>query len=73
MRRLAFRDTGEVGKGHTDHGGVHLVRLYPLMDGEGSREFEAAPLKFQYNPLEGMWSEKEVHSSQHEICLQSMN
>lgn len=46
MRRLVFRDIGEVGKGYIDYGGVYLVRFYFLMDGEGSREFEVVSLKF---------------------------
>lgn len=38
VRKLALSETGEVGKSHIDHGGLHLAGLYPLMDEGTSRE-----------------------------------
>lgn len=58
VRGLAISDTGEVGKGHVDHGGPPLVGLDVIMDEDVSRELEVALCSFQYNPSEGMWSEE---------------
>lgn len=42
VRGLVISDTGEVGKSHVDHGGLHLLGLDAIMDEDACREFKVA-------------------------------
>lgn len=42
VRGLVISDTGEVGKSHVDHRGLHLLGLDAIMDEDACREFKVA-------------------------------